>query len=81
MNVKAVPAVPENNLKEIREQEGLAISALSRFAGVSEKTIRYLENLKKDSRKLTKQKIVNGLNKNPNRTKEYTYMEVFVSTP
>jgi len=79
MTIKVAPAVPRNNLKRIREQEGLPISALSRLADVSEKTIRYLEKHDKDSRQLTKQKIVNGLNKNYSRTKEYTFEEVFPS--
>ncbi len=66
-----------NNLRILRQQEGLSISELSRLSTVSEKTIRLLERHYTNSRPETKYKIVNGLNKNIDKLKEYTIDEVF----
>jgi len=67
----------KNRLFEIRTNEGLKITELSRFSGVSDKTIRDLEKEKIASTKVTRRKIVNGLNKNPYKSKTWKYEEIF----
>lgn len=67
----------KNNLKEIRTKEGLSLTELSRLSNISTTTLRHIENHKKTTTPVTKNKIVNGLNTNPNRTKIYTYEEIF----
>lgn len=66
-----------NNLRIIRTNEGLKITELDRLSGVSDKTIRDIENGKISSTQVTKQKIIKGLNSNPSRSKHYTYEEIF----
>jgi len=66
-----------NKLREIREGEGLTLIELDRLSGVSEKTIRYIENGEKPGKKVTKQKIINGLNSNPRNKKNIKYEDVF----
>lgn len=66
----------KNNLKKIREHEGISISELSRLAEVSPPTIRKIET-GGEATIVTKNKIVNGLNRSPKKTKSYTYKEVF----
>lgn len=72
-----VAVMMRNNLREIRRHEGLSIAKLSRLSDISERTIRELEGQRVNSRYTTKQSLINGINKNPNRTKEYEYEEVF----
>ena len=67
----------ENKLCYIRTQEGLKLTELSRFCGVSEKTIRDIEKGKYSSTQVTKQKILRGLNNNPLRSKSWSYEEIF----
>ncbi len=69
--------IPRNNLKKIRLHEGLLITELAGLSGVSGRTIKNLEQHKINSRRETKHKIVNGINRNPNRTREHTYEEIF----
>lgn len=66
-----------SNLKDIRESGGLSLAQLSRYSNVSTTTIHHIENRKKSSTKVTKSKILKGLNKHPDNKKEYTYEEVF----
>lgn len=52
----------ENNLKKIRIELGLTITALSRLANVSTKVISQTERMLTDPTQVTKSKIVKGLN-------------------
>jgi len=67
----------QNKLRDVRTQEGLKLTELSRLCGVSEKTIRDIEKGKYPSTQVTKQKILKGLNNNPARSKLRNYGEVF----
>jgi len=66
----------KNKLKEIRIHEGLSISELSRLSNVSPPTIRKIES-SESSTEVTKNKIIIGLNKNPDKTKGYIFKGVF----
>ena len=66
-----------NKLYEIRTNEGLKITELARLSGVSDKTIRDLEKDKITSTQVTRRKIVNGLNRNPDKSKTWKYEEIF----
>ena len=66
-----------NKLRETRERAGLTLSELDRLSGVSERTIRYIENEEKPSKKVTRQKIINGFNNNPRNKKIIKYEDVF----
>lgn len=66
-----------NNLREIREREGLKKAQLARLADVSTRIITEIEEFRIASTPETKNKIVNGLNRNPEKTKEWRYEEVF----
>lgn len=70
-------SIPLNNLKQTRQMEGLKISELQGLAGVSTTAIRELENHKRNYSIELKYKILNGLNANPRRTKEWTFAEIF----
>lgn len=70
-------SVPLINLKLTRQREGLKITELQGLAGVSATAIRELENHRRNYSIELKYKIVNGLNANPRRTKEWTFEEVF----
>lgn len=69
----------KNRLKEVRQSEGLTKAELARLTGVSAKTITNIERNSLKSRRETKQKIILGLNRNPNRTGEYAFEDVFPS--
>jgi DNA-binding XRE family transcriptional regulator len=66
-----------NKLCDIRTQEGLKLTELSRLCSVSEKTIRDIEKGKYSSTQVTKQKILKGLNNNPSKSKQWSYEEIF----
>lgn len=68
--------VTSNKLRTIRVDEGLDKAELARLSDVSERTIREIEN-GNQSREETLRRIVNGLNRNPKRKKEYEFEEVF----
>ncbi len=67
----------ENLLYRVRTSEGLKITELANFSGVSGKTISDLEKGNISSTEVTRRKIINGLNKNPNKNKIWLYEEVF----
>ena len=70
----------KNNLKEIRVSEGITISGLSRASNVSAKVISETERFLREPRAVTKNKILNGLNKLTNgRTKKYSFDDIFSS--
>ncbi|MCG8615118.1 MAG: helix-turn-helix domain-containing protein [Desulfobacterales bacterium] len=54
--------VKENDLKKIRIELGLTITALSRLANVSTKVISQTERMLTNPTQVTKSKIVKGLN-------------------
>lgn len=66
-----------NKLREIREQEGLTITRLAALAGVSAKTISRLENSSRSVAPATKGSIIKGLNKIPDKLRDYTLEDVF----
>ena len=66
-----------NKLKDIREQEGLTITRLAVLAGVSAKTISRLENGSRNVAPATRGSIIKGLNKIPDKLREYTLEDVF----
>lgn len=59
-----------NNLKRIREKEGLTIAELVELSKVSRTTIKNLEMERINSKPETKQKIVNALNNNPDKAQK-----------
>lgn len=66
-----------NNLEEIRVKEGLKKSQLARLANVSARIISDIEKGKTNSTPETRNKIIKGLNKNPEKKKNWTHDEVF----
>ena len=56
------PELQGNNLKKVRVELGLTITALSKLANVSTKVISQTERMLADPTRVTKSKIVNGLN-------------------
>lgn len=72
--------VPQNNLRDIRESEGLSQLDLAALADVSIDTISDAENHTRQLKRKTQFKIVNGLNANPNkidRSRRYELKDVF----
>jgi transcriptional regulator with XRE-family HTH domain len=70
----------ENNLRAIRESEGLSQGDLSALSNVSIDTISDAENGRRPLSQRLRQKIANGLNANPNKVSadhRYTVDEVF----
>lgn len=67
----------KNNLKEIREKELLSISQLAYLSRLNAKTVSRIEKGQTPGSEITRRKILNGLNINPTRTKEYSYEDVF----
>jgi transcriptional regulator with XRE-family HTH domain len=75
---------PENNLRDVRESEGLSQSELARLARVSVTTISEAENRTRAIGKRSRKKIINGLNANPNkvdRNTRYQHSDVFPNDP
>lgn len=72
-------SVPLNNLKLTRQREGLKITELQGLPGVSTTAIRELENHRRNYSIELKYKILNGLNANPRRNKEWVFTEIFPS--
>lgn len=68
---------PRNRLREIREVEGLTIVRLAALANVTAKTISRWENGSGSIAPATKSSIIRGLNKIPDRLREYTLEDVF----
>ena len=54
--------IAKNNLKKIRIELGLTITALSKLADVSTKVISQAERMLTDPTQVTKSKIIKGLN-------------------
>ena len=71
------PENTKNRLKEVRLEEGLPKAELARLAGVSVNTIRNIEANDHHARLETKHKIVNGINRNPDKTRTYALEYVF----
>jgi len=67
---------PSNNLKSIREQEGLSITALSKLADVSTKVISETERSMREPRPEIKYKIINALNEK-NGFEKYSFKDIF----
>lgn len=75
--VEASTVTRPNRLREVREGQGLSRARLARLANVSDRTLARLEAGSGSSSPTTKHRIVNGLNNNPDRTREHSYNEVF----
>ncbi len=72
------PDVKGNKLKKIRVELGLTITALSKLANVSTKVISQTERMLTNPTRVTKSKIVNGLNAEQLLTGEkWKYEDVF----
>lgn len=69
-----------NRLRETRETEGLTYAELARLCEVSAKVISEIERGRRDGKVETKRKILNGLNRNPHRTREWAFEKVFDSS-
>lgn len=74
----ADPTIEENNLRKIRIQMGLTITALSKMANVSSTVISQTERQLTDPTRVTKNKIVIGLNSGDDyQERHWTYQDVF----
>jgi len=72
------PDVKQNNLKRIRTQLGLTITALSNLADVSTTLISKTERMLANPTRVMKNKIIIGLNADSTSTeKKWKYEEVF----
>jgi len=72
------PGVKNNNLKKIRTELGLTITALSTLADISTTVISQTERMITNPTPVTKNKIVNGLNAEESSTgKKWEYEDVF----
>jgi predicted transcriptional regulator len=72
------PDIQKNNIKKIRTDLGLTITALSTLAGVSTKVISQTERMLVNPTKVTKNKILIGLNSDSTFTeKKWEYEDVF----
>jgi len=60
-----------HKLKEVRQSEGMSAPQLATYSGLSEKTIRDIENEKRPGSKVTWGRIIIGLNKNPEKSKTW----------
>lgn len=71
---------PKNRLREFREHEGLTQPELARLADVSVGTVSDAENGRGPLKKVTQNKLVNGLSVNSkkrDKTHTYSWEEVF----
>lgn len=68
-----------NNLKQIRQSEGISKAELARLAKISERTISRIESDMMTGTIETKYRIVKGINSLPDRLKEYTFDDIFPS--
>jgi len=72
------PGVKKNNLKKIRTELGLTITALSTLADISTTVISQTERMISNPTPVTKNKIINGLNAEKSSTeKKWEYEDVF----
>ena len=72
--------IKANELKKIRTDLGLSITELSRLANVSTKVISQTERMLIDPTRVTKTKIVKGLNAAiPDGEKKIDYLHVFTN--
>ena len=70
--------IAKNNLKKIRIELGLTITALSKLADVSTKVISQAERMLTDPTQVTKSKIIKGLNVSLGEgEKKWEYQDVF----
>jgi len=67
----------DNKLEEIMNEEGLSNSELARFAILTDKTIAKVRKNEDNSTITTKNKIIKGLNKNPEKLRDYSFEDIF----
>lgn len=67
----------QTKLRDVRVREGLTATALSKFSEMTERTIRDIEKGRRAGTEVTRRKILNGLNKNPDKSKVWRYEEIF----
>jgi transcriptional regulator with XRE-family HTH domain len=68
---------PPNNLRQIRESEGLKITDLAELANVSTRTITRIEYRNPNVTATMKNRVLIGLNVHPKRKREYTLQDMF----
>lgn len=73
---KTVKVLP-HKLKTVRTSEGMKVTELAKLSGLSAKSIYGLENLTRNISIELRYKILNGLNRNRSRTKDWTYKDIF----
>lgn len=70
--------IAKNNLKKIRIELGLTITALSKLADVSTKVISQTERMLTDPTQVTKSKILKGLNAGLDEgERKWEYRDIF----
>jgi DNA-binding transcriptional regulator YiaG len=72
--------VPPNRLREIREYECLSQAELGNYSNISVNSIDAAENRRRKLKPLSQQRLVKGLNKNPDKrdkATQYTLKDVF----
>lgn len=62
-----------NNLDSIMNNEALSNSELARLSGLTDKTVRKIRKNEQDGSLNSQNKIVKGLNLNPNKIKKEDY--------
>ena len=72
------PGVKKNNLKKIRTELGLTITALSTLANISTTVISQTERMISNPTPVTKNKIINALNAEGSSIgKKWEYKDIF----
>jgi transcriptional regulator with XRE-family HTH domain len=66
-----------NSVKEARTQEAISRAELARRTGLSDRTIKHVEEGTRNVAPLTKDKIVKGFNALPNKQRQYTREYLF----
>jgi transcriptional regulator with XRE-family HTH domain len=65
-----------SKLRQVREREGLSRAELAQLSDLSERTIQRGEN-GANITNLTKNRILNALNRRPERLREYEFDDLF----
>ena len=67
----------QNRVAEARNREAISRAKLAALAGISEQTLKRVEDGTRNVAPLTKAKIVRGFNNLPNKQREYTREYLF----
>ena len=71
----------QNRVLETRLEEGVSRAELARRAGISETTLRRVEEARRNVSPLTKAKIVRGFNNLLEKSRDYTFSDLFPDDP